>query len=181
MASNSAQELTALRAAAQHQRRWADTMDFRDTLEEIEARVDLDREFDSARRLVIGVCRSLDLSPAASAALDVAARYIDRAASDGELESARVACWQSIKGRDLELSDRGVASTRAVLCATYPRGWGDDAFSVLDVFARFATAAGTNPMDLTVALRAAFAEALGRSAAQQGAAADDRPQAGNRG
>jgi hypothetical protein len=147
-------------------------MDYRDTLEEIEARIDLDREYDSIERFVIGVCRSLDLSPIASGAIDVAVRYLDRAASDEELEAGRVACWESIQGRDHDLSDREVASTRAVLCATYPRGWKDDAFSGLDAFEDFATAAGANPTDLTAALRTAFAHALDRGAAQQGVAAD---------
>ena len=147
-------------------------MNYRDTLEELELRVELNREFDSIARFVIGVCRSLELSEVAHAALDVATRYLSQAASDTDLERARVACWNSIKGRDMNLSDREVASTRAVICATYPRRWPDDAFSGLDAFEDFATAAGAKSDDLTLALRTAFADALGEGAAQQGVAAD---------
>jgi hypothetical protein len=141
-------------------------MSYRDTLEEFEGRLDLDREFESIQRFLIGVCRSLELSAVAQEALEVAARYLDHAASDKDLERARVACWDSIKGRDCNLSDREVASTRALICATYPRGWTDDAFSGLIAFEDFATAAGANPDDLTLALETAFADALGRGAAQ---------------
>jgi len=150
-------------------------MNYRDTLEELERRVDLNREFDAIARFVIGVCRSLGLSGEARDALDVAARYLEHAASDEELERARVSCWASIKGRDGNIADREVASTRAALCATHPRGWPDDAFSGLDAFEAFATAAGANPDDLTVALQAAFADALRRGAAQPGVAADGAP------
>jgi len=147
-------------------------MNYQDTLQELELRVDLDREFDSSARFVIGVCRSLDLSEVARGALEVATRYLSHAASDTELEGARVACWNSIKGRDMNLSDPEVASTRAVICATYPREWPDDAYSGLEAFEDFATAAGANPDDLTLALQTAFADALSRGAAQQGVAAD---------
>jgi hypothetical protein len=147
-------------------------MNYRDTLEEIEVRVDLDREGDAIARFVIGVCRSLDLSAEGLQALAVATRYLDHAASDEDLERARVACWASIKGRDSNLSDREVASTRAVTCATYPRGWPDDRFSGLVAFEYFATAAGVNPHDLTIALQKAFADAPHRDAAQQRVLAD---------
>jgi hypothetical protein len=53
-------------------------MNYRDTLEDLEQRLNLDREFDSMERFVIGVCRSLDLSTVAHAALEIAARYIPR-------------------------------------------------------------------------------------------------------
>jgi hypothetical protein len=137
-------------------------MDYRDTLEELEQRLNLNCEFDSIEQFVIGVCRSLDLSEVARKALDVAAQYLSNAVSDEDLDRARVACWNSIKGRDCNLSDREVASTRAVICATYPRerGWDDDAFSALVAFAEFATAAGAKPHDLALALQTAFSDAL---------------------
>jgi hypothetical protein len=150
-------------------------MNYRDTLEELELRVNLDREFDSIARFVIGVCSSLELSAVARDALKVATRYLEHAASDEDLERARVACWVSIKGRDGTISDREVASTRAAICATYPRGWPDDAFPGLDAFEAFATAAGASSDDLTVALQAAFADALRRDAAQPGVPADGAP------
>ena len=147
-------------------------MNYRDTLEDLEQRLDLRREFDSIERFLIAMCRSLDLSAVALEALEVATRYLNHAASDKDLERARVACWDSIKGRDSDLSDGEVSSTRAVICATYPRSWPDDPFDGLDAFEDFATAAGANPDDLTAALQKAFADALRRDAAQQGIAAD---------
>ncbi|TAK19471.1 MAG: hypothetical protein EPO40_33165 [Myxococcaceae bacterium] len=147
-------------------------MNYRDTLEDLELRLDLGREFDTIERFYIGVCSSLELSATAREALAVATQYLDLAISDEDLERARVACWASIKGRDTNLVDREVASTRAVICATYPRGWGDDAFCGLEAFGGFATAAGANPDDLTLALQTTFADTLGQSAAQQADGAD---------
>jgi hypothetical protein len=138
------------------------SMSYADTLGELRQLVDLDREFDSLARFVIGVCRSLDLSLAAREALEVATRYLEHAADARDLERARVACWESIKGRDSQIADREVASTRAVICAMYPRHWREDAFSVLDAFEDFATAAGADDNDLTVALQTAFADASPR-------------------
>jgi hypothetical protein len=135
-------------------------MDYQDTLEEIELRADLDHEFDSIAKFMIGICRSLQLSPTGREALKVATRYLDGAASDQELERIRVACWNSIEGRNCDLTDPEVAATRAIICATYPRGWPDDKFSGLDAFEDFAMAAGVDPHDLVVALRTAFADAL---------------------
>ena len=142
-------------------------MNYRDTLEDIELRLDLGREFDAIERFYVGVCRSLELSAAAREALEVATQYLEHAVSDEDLERARVACWASIKGRDLDLCDREVASTRAVICAMYPRGWGDNAFCALDAFEEFATAAGVNPDDLVLALQTTLADALRRGVAQR--------------
>lgn len=147
-------------------------MNYRDTLEELEQRLNLDREFESIEHYMIGVCRSLDLSGVAREALEVASRYLSHGASDNDLERARADCWNSIEGRDGDISDREVASTRAVICAMYPRGWPDDAFSGLDTFEDFARAAGANPEDLTRALQGAFADALNGGAARPGVAAD---------
>lgn len=140
-------------------------MNYRDTLEEIELRTDLNHEFDSSTKFMIGICRSLQLSPIGREALEVATRYLDGVVSDQELKRIRVACWNSIKGRDSDLTDPEVAATRAILCATYPRGWSDDKFSVLSAFEDFATAAGVEPRNLVVALRTAFADALNQGTA----------------
>jgi hypothetical protein len=135
-------------------------MSYRDLLEEIELKVNLDRESDSIARFVIAVCHAIDLPVVASEGLDVAARYVDDDASEDELERARVNCWISIKGRDWDLADNSVAATRAALCAMYPRSWPDDRFEGLAAFADFATAAGVAPAHLTAALRTAFADVL---------------------
>jgi hypothetical protein len=142
------------------------SVDYRDILEDLEGRLNLDHEYDAIERFMIGVCLSLELSEVGREALVVAANYLEREASDSDLETARVSCWNAIKGRDYDLSDQEVASTRAVICTTFPRGWRDDAFSGLDVFEDFALAAGARSDKLALALKAAFADVLDRSAAQ---------------
>ncbi|MBP7689676.1 MAG: hypothetical protein KA765_17295 [Thermoflexales bacterium] len=140
-------------------------MDYQDTLEEIELRTNLNHEFDSITKFMLGICRSLQLSPTGREALEVATRYLDGAASDQELERIRIACWNSIEGRNCDLTDPEVASTRTIICATYSRSCSDDKFSRLDAFEDFAMAAGVEPYNLVAALRAAFADVLNHGTA----------------
>ena len=140
-------------------------MNYRDTLEEIELRTDLNHEFDSITKFMIGICRSLQLSPTGREALEVVTQYLDGSVSDQELERIRITCWNSIKGRESDLTDLDVASTRAIICATYSRGLPDDKFSRLDAFEDFAMAAGVEPHNLVTALRTVFADVLNQATA----------------
>lgn len=131
-------------------------MNYRDTLEEIELRGGLTRGFDAATRFMIEICRKMAVHDDAKKLLDVAVRYLDYNASSEDLESARVRCWQLIKGRDSDLCDPNVASIRCIICTLYPRDHHDDLFMALDAFEDFAIAAGINPNDLLHSLRSAF-------------------------
>ncbi|CAG0935310.1 hypothetical protein TFLX_04142 [Thermoflexales bacterium] len=134
-------------------------MDYRDTLEEIELRGGLTTGFDAALRFMIETCRKMPLHSDVRECLDVAVRYLEHDASFEDLETARVRCWQLIKGRDSDLRDPNVASIRSVICTLYPHDPRNDLFMTLDVFEDFAIAAGINPADLLLGLRAAFGNA----------------------
>src|SRR5450631_676772 len=102
---------------------------------------------------MIDTCRQIRLTEQAAEALEVAERYGSSRASAHDLESACVACWQSIKGRDTDLGDPEVAATRAVLCSLGSREEHGDLFETLDAFEDFALAAGIAGEALLTSLR----------------------------
>jgi len=130
-------------------------VDYRDVLEEIELKGGV--AVDPAVRFMIEACRKMSLSGQAQESLEVAARYMRSETSGDGLEAARVRCWQSIEGHDADLSDKRLATTRAVICTLYPRDRQDDLFETLDAFGEFALAAGVSSADLVEGLRRAFA------------------------
>jgi hypothetical protein len=131
-------------------------VDYRDTLEEIESKGGLVGGGDAALRFMIEVCEKMALPEQARASFEVAVQYARKGVSDDALEAARVRCWRSIDGHDSELSDKGVAATRAVICTLYPRARQDDLFGALDAFEGFALAAGVTSEELREGLRRAF-------------------------
>jgi hypothetical protein len=144
-------------------------MDYRDTLEGIELAGGLTASHDRATRFMVDTCRQIRLTGQAAEALEVAERYVSSRASARDLEGARVACWQSIKGRDTDLADPEVASTRAVLCTLGSREEDDDLFETLNAFEDFAIAAGIAGEALLTSLRHAFGVAAQPAVAADGA------------
>jgi hypothetical protein len=149
--------------------RWADSVDYRDTLEEIEMEGGLRGGRDRAVRFMVEACSRMSLPDELKESLEVAARQLRKEASDDVVEAARVSCWQSIAGQDSDLSDKRVAATRAVICALYPRDQDDHLFDTLDAFKDFAFAAGLPSEDLLEGLRRAFQVAAQPAVAADGA------------
>jgi hypothetical protein len=140
-------------------------MDFIEALYQIDERVSLDLRFDSCVQFMVAASRSLPLSDIALNSLAVAERYLAGSVSDQELQQTRVACWESIRGRE-NATDRDVVATRAVICTLFPRSGTDSFFDVLGAFADFAMGAGAISADLAALLLATF------DAAQPAVAAD---------
>lgn len=80
------------------------------------------------------MCRCLDLikpflPPTGKEELEIAkAHWFHDVGQIGELESARVRCWQYLdqKGQSVEISDREAVAMRALLCVLYPEPTTDD-------------------------------------------------------
>ena len=68
--------------------------------------------------------------------LSVAMAYADGDTDAAELESARIAAWQSVAGRDWDTSQPEVAAVRAVICAMFPE-FGEDPFETISWFIDF--------------------------------------------
>ena len=119
--------------------------------------------FADARRAQTFIDNAIHLLPRESlpapvrSALEVASRYREGAATDTELEKARVAAWDSLGDRSLEIDRPDVAAVRAAICALYPTI--DDVYETLHAFTDFAMRAGVADSELAKVMSTAYDDA----------------------
>ena len=133
-----------------------DSVLFQQALDELEAKVDLDKELAACVRFMLEAVSLFPLSKVAGESLIVARRWLDGDVPASEFESYRVACWLSIEGRDCDTRDQEVAATRAVICLLFPPESWDDAYGVIDTFADFAISAGASSEKMVEILASTF-------------------------